>query len=333
VRIIGIFVAASLFTVLFSQANVQVSSQNEQKNAPLKNSNTDTSKPDDSLPTIRTSVREVHLIFTVTDKEGHYLKNLTQNDFKLLDDHKPPEEVSSFRSETDLPLQIGLLIDTSESVKERFEFEQQAAIEFLKETIRPGYDRAFVMGFDASPKVVQDFTDDPQKLSAGVHQLRLGSLTAMYDAVYEACKQKLLTQPQAGPVRHAIVLLSDGNDNASSVSLARTIDMAQRAEVSVFTISTSLTRSGGPGFKNLEKLAEATGGRSYVPMRLAGVTTAFAAIQEGLRCQYAVSYKPAAFTPNGHYRSIDLEVKTQRGLRVHCRKGYRSLESPFSPGQ
>ena len=290
-------------------------------------------EPDGSLLTLRAAVSEVHLVFTVTDKHDHYIKDLKQNDFKILDDHKPPQQILSFQSETDLPLQVGLLIDTSQSVHDRFTFEQEAAIAFLKQTLRQKSDQAFVVGFNIKPQVTQDFTGDLEKLSAGVHMLQPGSLTALYDALYFACRDKLLKQPQAGPVRRAIILLSDGDDNASSVSRERAVEMAQRAEVSVYTISTSLTRSGGRGQKNLEYIAEATGGRSYVPSQITGVANAFAAIQEELRSQYALSYKPAAFKLDGQYRTIEVQALNPKGLRVHSRKGYRSVEKDYAPNQ
>ncbi len=288
---------------------------------------------DKSVFTLRTTADEIHLVFTVTDKHGHYIKDLKTSDFKILDDKKPPEQILSFNSETDLPLHVGLLIDASESVTARFKFEQEAAIEFLKETIRPKYDQAFVIGFDLTPKVTQDFTDDTEKLSAGIGMLRPGSLTAMYDALYYACRDKLMKESQAGPVRRAIILLSDGNDNASSVSREKAIEMAQRAEVSVYTISTNPAGSHGRGNKNLERIADATGGRSYVPSQIAAVANAFTAIQEELRSQYAVSYKAADFKPDGHYRTIQVQAQNQKGLRIRSRKGYRSLAAYDSPNQ
>jgi VWFA-related protein len=292
-----------------------------------------TPRPDEPGFKLRAAVREVHLVFTVTDKHGHYIKDLKQSDFTILDDRKPPEEILSFHSETDLPLQVGLLIDTSQSVHDRFKFEQDAAIEFLKQTLRQKYDQGFIVGFNLKPEVTQDFTDDSEKLAEGIRNLRMGSLTAMYDAVYFACQEKFLKQPQAGPVRHAMILLSDGEDNSSQVTLQRAIEMAQRAEVSVYTISTNLTRSGGPGRKNLESIAEATGGRSYAPHQISEVATAFAAIQEELRSQYVVSYKPAAFKLDQHYRTIEVQAHNQNSLRVHSRKGYRSRERDYLPLQ
>jgi VWFA-related protein len=289
-----------------------------------------TGKADESLLTLSTTVSEVHLVFTVTDKRGHYIKGLKQDDFKILDDRKPPKEILSFHSETDLPLQIGLLIDTSQSVRDRFKFEQEAAGEFLSQTIRPKFDQSFVIGFSLKPEVTQDFTDDREKLSAGIHRLQLGNLTAMYDAVYYACRDKLLKQAQTGPVRHAIILLSDGNDNSSNVTRERAIEMAQQAEVAVYTISTNLTRSGGNGRKNLERIADATGGRSYAPRQITEVAEAFASIQEELRSQYAVSYKPEAFKLDTHFRTIEVQAHNRKGLRIRSRRGYRILERNYA---
>ena len=317
----------------WAQNSAPAQSNQPQSVTPKSPGSSVSTKPDESLLTLRTAVSEVHLVFTVTDKHGHYVNDLKESDFQILDDHKAPEAILSFRVETDLPLQVGLLIDTSQSVRERFKFEQEEAISFLHQTLRQKHDQAFVMGFDITPKVTQDFTDDIEKVSAGIHMLQPGSLTAMYDAVYYACRDKLMKQPQSGPARRIIILLSDGDDNASSITRARAIEIAKQAEVSVYTISTSLTRSGGRGQKNLESIAEATGGRSYVPVQLTGVANAFAAIQEELRSQYAVSYKPAAFKLDGHYRTIEIQAQKQKGLRIRSRKGYRSVQRDYTSKQ
>jgi VWFA-related protein len=292
-----------------------------------------TGKPDDSLLILHTTVNEVHLVFTVTDKQGRYIRGLQQDDFKILDDRKPPKEILSFHSETDLPLRVALLIDTSQSVRDRFKFEQEAAIEFLNQTIRPHYDQSLVIGFATKPEVTQDFTTDRDKLFAGIHMLHPGNLTAVYDALYYACRDKFLTQTETGPVRRVIILLSDGNDNSSSVTRERAIEMSQRAEVAVYTISTNLTSSGGKGRKNLQRIADATGGRSYAPRQITEVADAFASIQDELRSQYAVSYKPDVFKVDDHYRTIEVEAHNQKGLRIRSRKGYRARERNYAPNQ
>jgi VWFA-related protein len=158
------------------------------------------------------------VVFTVTDKHGHYVKDLKKDNFKVVDDKKPPAEIRSFRAEANLSLEVGLLVDASNSVRDRFKFEQQAAVEFLNQTIRPKYDQAFVVGFDVTPEVTQDFTDNTELLSIGVRSLRPGGGTAMYDALYFACRDKLMKAQHNGPVRRAIILLTDGEDNQSHVT-------------------------------------------------------------------------------------------------------------------
>jgi VWFA-related protein len=275
---------------------------------------------DESVATIRRVVNEVRVVFTVTDRHGHYIKDLKRADFRVIDDRKPAE-LRSFASETDLPLQVGLLVDASNSVRDRFKFEQEAAIEFLNAIVRPRYDKAFVVGFDATPEVTQDFTDSTESLSAGVRMLRAGGGTAMYDALYFACRDKLLKSEQTGPVRRAIILLSDGEDNLSHVTREEAIEMAERADVIVYTISTNISGTKGKGDKVLERIAEATGGRAFFPFQMRDVSDAFLSIQEELRSQYAVAYKPADFVADGRYRTIEI-LAQEKGLKVRTRKGY-----------
>jgi VWFA-related protein len=275
----------------------------------------------EAVTTIRVPVNEVRVIFTVTDKHGRYIKDLKKNDFRVIDDKKPADQIRSFRSETDLPLQVGLLVDASNSVRDRFKFEQEAAIEFLNSIIRPRYDTAFTVGFDSTPDVTQDFTDNTELLSKGVRALRAGGGTAMYDALYYACRDKLLKQEQTGPLRRAIILLSDGDDNSSHVTREEAIEMAQRAEVIVYTISTNVTGSKGKGDKVLERIADATGGRAFFPFQIRDVSDSFASIQDELRSQYAMSYKPADFVADGHFRTIEI-LAQQKAFRVRTRKGY-----------
>src|SRR6266436_6097555 len=277
---------------------------------------------DESVTTIRATVNEVNVVFTVTDKHGRYIKDLKKQDFNFVDDSKPAAEIRDFKSQTDLPLQVGLLVDASNSVRDRFKFEQESAIEFLNQTIRPKYDKAFVVGFDATPEVTQDFTDNTEFLSRGVRALRPGGGTALYDAIYYACRDKLLKAQQRGPVRRAIILLSDGDDNQSHVSREEAIDMAQRAEVIVYTISTNIIGSRNKGDKVLERIANATGGRPFFPFQITDVANAFAEIQDELRSQYALSYKPADLKADGRYHSIEILAQNHKNLRVRSRRGY-----------
>jgi Ca-activated chloride channel family protein len=289
---------------------------------PESKSGTASNPSEDPATTITKTVNEVNVVFTVTDKHGRYVKNLGKSDFAVLDDSKPAEQIRSFHNETDLPLQVGLLVDASNSVRDRFKFEQESAIEFLNQTIRPRYDKAFVVGFDVTPEVTQDFTDNTEALSRGVRNMRPGGGTAMYDALYFASRDKLLKEQQSGPVRRAVILLSDGDDNMSHVTREEAIEMAQRAEVIVYTISTNVTGSKHAGDKVLERIADATGGHAFFPFQLTDVADAFVAIQDELRSQYALSYKPAQLRTDGRYHTIEILAQNHKGLHVRSRRGY-----------
>ncbi|MGA2413773.1 MAG: VWA domain-containing protein [Candidatus Sulfotelmatobacter sp.] len=274
------------------------------------------------IPRIKVGTNEVNVVFTVTDKRGKRVTDLKQSDFRFVDDNKPAVEIRSFHAETNLPLQVGLLIDASNSVRDRFKFEQESAIEFLNQTVRKGYDQAMVIGFDVTPEVTQDFTDNTEKLAHGVRELRPGGGTALYDALYYACRDKLLKEAPGGATRRAIILLSDGEDNQSHVTREEAIEMAQRADAIVYTISTNVTGSKGAGDKVLERIADATGGRPFFPFQIRDVTNAFAEIQEELRSQYDVSYKPADFKADGHFRTIEIVASDRKNYRVRARRGY-----------
>jgi VWFA-related protein len=280
----------------------------------------------DSILTIKKRVDEVNVLFIATDRHGKFVRNLNQGDFAILDDHQPPQSIENFRRETDLPIQLGLLVDTSGSVHGRFDFEQRAAVDFLQHTLRANFDKAFVMGFSGHNQVTQDFTDNVQLLSTGVHRLHDGGGTALYDAVYRACKDKLIKGHEDHPVRRAIVIVSDGEDNQSEVSRAQAIEMAQRAEVIVYAISTDDSGLILRGDKVLQQLADATGGRAFFPFKMKDIKNSFAAIEDELRSQYVVSYRPANFDADGRYRSIEITA-LKKDLQVRARRGY------FAPRQ
>lgn len=282
---------------------------------------------DVGVTTLKATVNEVNLIFTVTDKHGRYIPNLQLHDFALLDDQKAPERVNSFHQQINLPLRVGLLIDTSTSIHSRFKFEQQAAQEFLLQTLKARSDRAFVMGFDVTPTLTADWTNDLDALETGVNKLSPGGGTALFDAVYTACRNKLLDQTRGtDPVRKALILLSDGSDNQSRVYLTEAIKMCQRSETIIYSISTNWTPSRGEGDKVMSQLASETGGQVFFPPSVEEVSTSFTNIQEELRSQYALVYTPADFKNDGAFRTIYLYC-TDRRYQVRAKKGY------FAPKQ
>jgi Ca-activated chloride channel homolog len=276
---------------------------------------------DDAVLTIKKRVDEVNVLFIATDRHGKFVRNLNQTDFNIFDDHKPVESILNFRRETDLPIELGLLMDVSGSVQGRFGFEKDAATGFLQHIIRPGYDRAFVVGFNKESHLTQDFTDQVPLLAAGVQRLNNGGGTALYDAIYKACKEKLLHDQSDHPIRKALVILSDGEDNQSEYTRAQAIEMAQRAEVLIYAISTDDSGLILRGDKVLEDLASATGGRAFFPYKMRDITHSFAAIEDELRSQYAVSYKPSDFDADGRYRSIEI-TSLKKDLLVRARRGY-----------
>jgi Ca-activated chloride channel homolog len=280
-----------------------------------------TSAADEPILTITKRVDEVNVLFIATDRRGKFVRNLNQNDFAIFDDHKPVQSILNFRRETDLPIEMGLLVDMSGSVQGRFGFEKEAATGFLQHIIRPGYDRAFVVGFNKESRLTQDFTDKVPLLSAGVQRLSNGGGTALYDAIYKACKEKLLREHSEHPIRKAIVILSDGEDNQSEHTRAQAIEMAQRAEVLIYAISTDDSGLILRGDKVLEDLASATGGRAFFPYKMKDITHSFASIEDELRSQYDVSYKPTDFDADGRYRSIEITA-VKKDLQVRARRGY-----------
>jgi VWFA-related protein len=282
---------------------------------------------DVSAPTIRLGVNEVNLIFTVTDRHGNYNPNLRQSDFALLDDQKAPVRVNSFHQQINLPLRVGIVIDASTSIRSRFQFEQQAATEFLLQILKARSDRAFVMGFDVTPNLTQDWTNNIDGLETGINRLRPGGGTALYDAVYTACRDKLLDISRGQePVRKAMVLVSDGDDNQSRVHPDEAIKECQRAETIIYAISTNWTPSRGSGDNALTRMAEDTGGRVFFPPSVEQVSGSFQQIEEELRSQYALTYTPADFKYDGSFRPIYLYCNDRR-YQARAKKGY------FAPRQ
>ena len=324
----GIFVFTFSFCVALAQgqpaaAPPAASGSPIQPGANAVSSSSDPAVDDPQQPvqTFRSRSDEVNVIFTVTDKHNKFIKDLKQSQFKILDNNRPPRQILDFSAETDLPLRVGLLIDASNSIRDRFLFEQDAAISFLHQIIRPKSDKAFVLAFDEVWDLTQDFTNDLDKLTRGIKVIRPGGGTALWDAVFYACRDKLMKEKESGPVRRAIILVSDGDDNQSRVLRQEAIEMAQRAGVIVYTISTNLSNNPDEGDRSLKMLADATGGQAFFPFKLQDVANAFHDINEELRSQYSVFYKPEDFQANGQFRPIQIIAENKK-YKVRAKKGY-----------
>jgi VWFA-related protein len=282
--------------------------------------------------TFRVTVDEVAIMFSATD-HGKSVTNLAASDVVIRDDSQPPGAILGFRNESQLPLRLGLVIDTSDSVTERIGFEQAAATRFLQEVMADKDDLAFVVGVNNSVLLVQDFTADRTLSSHALNQLAPGGGTALWDAVaYTA--DKLATHPEVQPVARILVVISDGEDNSSSITLKQAITKAQNGEVAVYTVSTrenglSEEPSALVGDRALQTLSELTGGTAMMPGSASRLDARLADLQQVIRGRYLVSYKPASFQHDGRYRSIDIEAqKDGRKLKVVARKGYYASVVP-----
>ena len=271
--------------------------------------------------TITVDVDLVNVFFTVTDDDDALFTGLTAEDFRVYEDDVE-QTITNFDSETDLPLTIALLIDTSGSIRDRLRFEQEAAIEFFYTTIERRRDRGMLVAFDSGVDLLQDFTDNPETLAEGVRQIRAGGGTSLYDAIYLSITERIVKEPEG---RRVMIVISDGDDNASRFSLTETLEIAQRNNVAIYTISTNSsanfeTRAQRRGDDTLETFAEETGGQAFLPLRLEQLALTFQNISEALRSQYTITYISTNLARDGSYREIrldpndnDYEVKARRG--------------------
>ncbi len=291
---------------------------------------------------ITQTVNLVDVLFTVLNRRNKLVPDLEKDDFKIFDD-KAPQAIRYFSRQTDLPLRIGLLMDTSNSIRDRLKFEQDAATSFLFSVIRHNRDQAFVMTFDDEPALIQTFTDDAGRLRDEIVKTRAGGGTAVYDAVYEACRTQLSHPPrppgdQPDVVRRVMILISDGDDNLSNHTRSEAIEMAQRTSVVIYTISTStqwiqLSQTDPEkaanrkthlteGDKILHDIAEETGGRAFFPYHVDDLDQSFQDIGDELRNQYSIAYIPTNYILDGKYHKIRIEIPEHKGYQVRARRGY-----------
>jgi hypothetical protein len=254
---------------------------------------------------IQVDVTRVNLLYTVTDRKGRFVTNLTKDDFEVVESKKP-QSIMEFNAESDLPLRLGVLIDTSNSIRERFKFEQDAAIEFLNNTIHANQDRAMLVSFDTKAELVSDLVSD----------------TALYDAIFFACRDKLSQDQPKHKFRRAIVIVSDGDDNQSQYTRDQALEMAQKADVVLYAISTNISKIESDGDKVLRYFAAETGGKAFFPFKVEDLEQSFENIANELRHQYNIAYRPEPLKTDGLFHAVELRVKSRKDLVVHVRKGY-----------
>jgi Ca-activated chloride channel homolog len=276
---------------------------------------------DDDASRITLDVTRVNMLFTVSDKKGRFVTNLDRDDFEIIE-AKKPQNILEFTAETDLPLRIGILIDTSNSIRDRFRFQQEAAMDFVNTVVRPGEDKGMVVSFDSSAELVADLTDSTEALAKAIRNLRPGGGTALYDAIFFACRDKLMMDQPRDKFRRAIVMLSDGEDNESRWSREQALEMAHKADVVIYTISTNISRIPTDGDKVLKYFADETGGLAFFPFKAQDLAQSFENIANELRHQYNLFYRPDPLRTDGLYHTVDIRVKGRKDLLVRARHGY-----------
>lgn len=273
-------------------------------------------------PEIRLGTTLVNTFLTVTNKEGEIVSDLEASDF-IIQDNGVRQQITEFSRETQLPLTLALVIDRSRSVQEQVGLQRAAAIEFLKAILRRGQDRGLLVAFDSQIYILHDFTDDVAALTSKIQDLSVAGNSAIFDAVYKTARNYFT---RVGSGRKVLILITDGDDTASEVTLERAIDMALRADVIVYAIGVKGTKTGASA---LNHLTQATGGRAlFLDDEHTGLASLFARLEKELRNQYSIGYQLNS-PPDRRYHRLTIRVK-KRGLTVRARQGYYALPRPAS---
>jgi VWFA-related protein len=275
----------------------------------------------DERTRILVDVTRVNMLFTVTDKKGRFITNLTKDDFDVIE-NKKSQAIQEFTAESDLPLRLAVLIDTSNSIRDRFKFEQEAMVQFINSVVRPRQDKMMIVSFDTSAELRADLIDDTGKLAKIIRDLRPGGGTAFYDAIFYASRDKLQQDQPRHKFRRAIIIVSDGEDNQSRVTRDQALEMAQKADAVIYCISTNISRVETDGDKVLKYFAQETGGQAFFPFKVEDLDQSFENIANELRHQYNIFYRPEPLKTDGLYHPVALKVKSRKDVVVRARKGY-----------
>jgi len=310
-------------------------------------------------PTIRTTVELVNIPVTAVNKRGQQVIDLNKEDFKVYEDGVE-QTISTFERETNTPLRVGLIVDTSNSARPKLPFEKESASEFVFQVLRNGgtKNQVFLQTFDATSSIIQDFTNDPDLLNDKIQELKSGGGKALYDAIYSACRDKMLNTGPPEEMRRILIVMSDGLDVQSQHTLDQAVSMARRAETMIYPVGTAAYGYSNPGDKLLEEISSGTGGAASFPMRdapgtdyetgylshgqigetsqnkglgaetgkfsaerLVHLADALQAIGRELDEQYTITYRPLRSNLDGTYRSVKVEI-ARRGVTLRWKPGY-----------
>jgi VWFA-related protein len=296
---------------------------------------------EDTQGTVKIPIRRVRLPITVTDKKGQFVPGLTKDDFIILED-KVPQVIETFSDDLSLtlPLYVAVLMDTSPSTAGKLKFQQESAMNFIQTVVRPRKDRVLFATFDDEITLLQDFTDKLDLLDKAVYSVKkMGKQTALYDAIWQFCDEKM----RSVPGRRVLLIVSDGEDTYSRANIRDAIDIAQRTETTLFTISTKAGfLSTVPGVeagqvqdkkdRDLQTLAEETGGMAFFTGDMLSLERSFTKISKELRAQYLVTYNPTNKSYDGNFRKIDVKLAERRGdLKVRTKRGYKAIADSVMP--
>lgn len=305
------------------------------KNQPPQDKNAPPVSQDPQEKPITTAI--VRLPVTVLDKDtNRFITSLNAEDFEILED-KVRQRIESFRPISELPLDVAVLMDTSNSVRPKLKFEKSAATSFIETVLKSRHDRALFVSFDSEIELHQDFTNRLDLLSKAIDKVKAHGATRLYDAVYRVCEEKMSASPGR---RRAMVVITDGEDTESERTLKAAIDFAQRSETTVFVIS---TKAGGffgveagtvdaKEDKDLRQLAAETGGRAFFTGNVLELERSFSAIATELRSQYLISYTPANENFDGKFRKIEVRLPGHKHLRIRARDGYTAVPRNIRAG-
>jgi VWFA-related protein len=333
--VVGLLTAVNPWLFAQSQSATPPSAPTQEQQEPAN---------EEPLQTFKAQVNVVNLFFNVKDKHGMLIPNLTKNDFEVYEDGKP-QTIKYFSAESNQPLTLGILIDTSPSQMHVLPIEQESCTEFLRSVLRPK-DLAFLINFDADIDLDQDFTSNASQLSRALNKLEInggasgGGLpglgggpvpnahprsTALYDAIFLAADEKL--KNEVG--RKAMIIFTDGEDEGSRLRIKDAIEAAQKADTICYVILIADRGFyGGLGYSGdqaMKKLAEETGGRVIeVGNKQDKLRAGFDQIQNELRSQYNIGYTPTNNKLDGTYRKVAIKAKGE-GLKIQARQGYYAM--------
>ena len=296
--------------------------------------------PQEQLPTFTSNVNVVNLFFNVKDKRGALIPNLKKEDFKVLEDGKP-QTIKYFSAESDQPLTLGLLIDTSVSQERVLPMDKEVGAAFLKDVLRPK-DEAFVISFDVNVDLLHDYTNVASELRRAMDEARINSGggvsgpaglgggpfptsvprgTLLFDAVYLASHDKLASEVG----RKAMILLTDGQDQGSQMNIKQAVEAAQKADAIIYVLLIADRGFYGGGYYgegDMKKMTEETGGRMIeVGNKFDKLRDAFDQIANELRSQYSIGYTPTNTARDGSFRKIEIKPEG-KDLKIQARKGY-----------